>query len=98
MQHIFGPGIGPVGHLQPTEVYGHALRGMCELQQALTVLPLAPAALAPPAAGRAFGSLPAMPWPAMLPLSHNHFINYGGEYSERRIAVNFSHQFMQLVT
>ena len=65
---MFGPEIGDVSDLTPTETYHHAVEGIVDLQTRLTDLPL----------GRISDVIGSKCHPSMSMLSHSHFVNYGG--------------------
>ena len=65
---MFGPEIGDVSDLTPTETYHHAVEGIVDLQTRLTDLPL----------GRISDVVGSKCHPSMSMLSHSHFVNYGG--------------------
>ena len=65
---MFGPEIGDVSDLTPTETYHHAVEGIVDLQTRLTDLPL----------GRISDVIGSKCHPSMSILSHSHFVNYGG--------------------
>lgn len=87
MQYIFGSEIGDVSQLSAEEIYQRALIGSLQLQEKLTVLPVAstshlvedtlPIGTVANSSMDRYGTAR----PLISLLSHSHFINYGGKFT-----------------